>query len=214
MVPPVRARLFALVRTRATVDERLAQFGPTARERTRAGFTAANVHYPPRRVTLIGLKQERRLEVWAGPDDGPVALVLSYPILAASGGPGPKLREGDRQVPEGLYRIESLNPNSLYHVALRVSYPSDEDRRQAAAEGRTNLGGDIMIHGSDASIGCLAMGDPAAEELFTLAADVGFDRIEVLLAPSDLRHTTPTDDRTWVNDRYDALRRRLAELSR
>lgn len=180
----------------------------------RRGFADASVPYPPGRVTLIGLKQEKRLEVWAGPADGSLARVLSYPILAASGGLGPKLREGDRQVPEGLYRIESLNPNSLYHVALRINYPSDDDRRQAAAEGRTRLGGDIMIHGSDASIGCLAMGDPAAEELFTLAADVGIGRIEVLLAPTDLRVMSVSDDRAWVNERYKVLRDKLTSLTR
>jgi len=48
----------------------------------------------------------------------------------------PKLKEGDQQVPEGIYRIESLNPNSLYHLALRVNYPNQEDRRRAIEDGR------------------------------------------------------------------------------
>ena len=71
-----------------------------------------------------------------------------YPIRAASGALGPKLREGDRQVPEGVYDIESLNPNSRFHVALRVGYPNAFDRQMAGREGRTALGGDIMIRAS------------------------------------------------------------------
>ena len=78
----------------------------------------------------------------------------SIPVLGMSGKLGPKLGEGDRQVPEGIHRVESLNPNSLYHLALRVGYPNEEDRKHAAQEGRTNLGSDIMIHGKNSSIGC------------------------------------------------------------
>jgi len=97
------------------------------------------------------------------------------------------LREGDQQVPEGIYSIESLNPNSSYHLSLRVNYPNVFDREQAAREGRTNLGGDIMIHGGAVSVGCLAMGDEAAEDLFVLAADTGLTNITVILSPVDFR---------------------------
>jgi hypothetical protein len=170
-----------------TIATRVAAYGAPARARLAPGFVRAGVAYPPRAVTLVGLKRERTLEVYAGASATTQALVASYPILAASGGPGPKLREGDSQVPEGLYGIESLNPNSAFHLSLRVSYPSATDRRRAAADRRTGLGGDIMIHGNAVSIGCLAMGDPAAEELFVLAADTGLPRIAVILAPHDLR---------------------------
>lgn len=74
--------------------------------------------------------------------------IKSYPILAASGSIGPKLRESDMQVPEGVYQIESLNPNSQFHLSLRVNYPNEFDREQARIDGRAQLGGDIMIHGS------------------------------------------------------------------
>ena len=91
--------------------------------------------------------------------------VLADPILAASGVSGPK-REGDKQVPEGFYRIELLNPNSRYHLSLRVNYPNADDLERARQDGRalSTLGGDIMIHGGSASIGCLALGDPAVGE--------------------------------------------------
>jgi murein L,D-transpeptidase YafK len=171
----------------ATVGSRVAEHGPAARSRLAPAFTRAGVAYPPRAVTLVGLKREARLEVYAGSRRGAEAFVTSFPILAASGGPGPKLREGDLQVPEGVYGIESLNPNSRYHLALRVNYPNAMDRRRGAADGRRRLGGDIMIHGNAVSIGCLAMGDAVAEELFVLAADTGLPGVRVVLAPHDLR---------------------------
>jgi murein L,D-transpeptidase YafK len=171
----------------ATTAERVATYGASVRSRLAPACEAAGVAYPPTTFTLIGLKAEKRLELWAPDAGGRPRLIKAYPILAASGGVGPKLREGDRQVPEGLYGIESLNPSSRFHLSLRVDYPNAADRRRAQAEGRTGLGGDIMIHGSDVSIGCLAMGDPAAEELFVLAALTGPKNIRVILSPVDFR---------------------------
>src|SRR5262249_22886762 len=141
----------------------------------------------PHGLVLVGLKEERQLEVYASSSAGPYQFIRSYPILAASGTLGPKLKEGDRQVPEGIYAIEALNPNSRFHLSLRVGYPNTFDREQARNEGRANLGGDIMIHGKAVSIGCLAVGDVAAEDLFVLAADVGLTNITVILAPVDFR---------------------------
>jgi murein L,D-transpeptidase YafK len=182
----------------ATTAERVATYGAAVKERLEPACTAQGVAYPPASLTLIGLKAEKRLELWAPDASGRPRLVKTYPILAASGGVGPKLREGDGQVPEGLYGIESLNPNSRFHLSLRVGYPNADDRR----EGRTRLGGDIMIHGSNVSIGCLAMGDPAAEELFVLAALTGPANIQVILSPVDFRKqatvTIPAGQPDWV----------------
>lgn len=163
---------------------------------------------------LVAFKEERRLEVWAFEQQQKrLALLKTYPILAASGTAGPKTREGDRQVPEGEYKIESLNPNSLYHLALRLNYPNEDDLEAAKSEGRTNLGGDIMIHGSNTSVGCLAMGDPAIEELFVLAADTGLDKVSVLVAPWDFsRRSAPEDNREWVRSRFRTLRFMLCGL--
>jgi hypothetical protein len=215
LVPPLRARACKLVRPTADVAARVKEYGPAVRARMRPAFDRAGVAYPPARVLLVGLKRERRLEVYGSDAGGPMRFVAAYPILAASGGPGPKLREGDNQVPEGIYRIESLNPNSLYHLAMRVGYPSDNDRARGAADGRMHLGGDIMIHGGAASVGCLAMGDPAAEELFVLAADAGVDRVEAILSPVDFRggESAPVAGMpAWVAGRYAEIRARLEAL--
>ena len=139
-----------------------------------------------------------------------------YLVLGASGRLGPKLAWGDLQVPEGLYRIEYLNPNSRYHLSLRIGYPNEFDLRQAALDARDDLGGDIMIHGAEDSIGCLAMGDEAAEDLFVLAADVAPENIDVILSPVDFRvRPLPPSDRPqpqWIDDLYTEIRRALAEL--
>lgn len=129
-----------------------------------------------------------------------------------SGGPGPKRRAGDRQVPEGFYEIDGLNPNSLFHLSLRVDYPNAEDRAAATVPVK-ELGGDIFVHGGAASIGCVALGDDAIEEVFTLVARVPAGRRRILLAPVDLRvnPAPPTDD-ARVATLYRRLGAELASL--
>jgi len=213
-VGPVRVYCVVrrVVRGEASIAERVRQYGPAAEARLSERFAAAGVEYPPPKLVMVGLKQERQLLLLAPVTGGGWREAARYRILGASGGPGPKLRRGDGQVPEGFYRIESLNPNSLYHLSLRVDYPNTEDRAYAAAENRTNLGGDIMIHGKDGSVGCLAMGDPAIEDLFVLANRVGLNNIEIVLAPS-ARPQTPPIAPAWVTGLYDRLGAKLRELS-
>ena len=167
-------------------------------------------------MTLVGLKTEKILQVYANDSTGAPRFVRSYPIRAASGHLGPKLREGDGQVPEGIYPIESLNPNSRFHLALRVGYPNAFDREQAAKDGRTNLGGDIMIHGNSVSVGCLAMGDEAAEDLFVLAGDTGLKSVTVILTPVDFREgkSVPRSAQLpgWTESLYQTIRSRLKEF--
>ena len=108
-------------------------------------------------------KRERLLEVWLKAGDR-YRLWETHPICAMSGDLGPKLREGDRQAPEGFYEItpSALNPASSYHLSMNIGYPNGFDR----AHGRT--GSAIMIHGDCASIGCFAMTDPVIEPIYTL----------------------------------------------
>ena len=216
-IPPVRRLFHPLIlsfRGNRTVEDRLREFS-AARARVRTACSVNGIAFPPPRVVLLGFKQERRLEVYGGSTEGPLRLLHSYPIQAASGILGPKLREGDRQVPEGVYALESLNPNSRFHAALRVSYPNELDVSRARREGRTQLGGDIMIHGGAASVGCLAMGDPAIEDLFVLAAEAGIENVTIVLSPVDLRITPlPVELQGVDGERYAALRSALSELER
>ena len=209
---PIRTRLFG----KATVADQVVRYGPAARERLAPAFTRAGVPYPPERFVIAAFKLEREVHLLAAGPGQALAFVKSYPVLAASGELGPKLREGDRQVPEGIYGIESLNPNSRFHLALRVSYPNADDRARGARDGRAQLGGDIMIHGNAVSIGCLAMGDVAAEELFIVAADTGWQNCRVVISPVDFRrHKLPADFTPpvpWAGELYAGLTAELGGL--
>ncbi len=174
-----------MFKRRYSIEDRLAQFGEAANERLRPFFQKAGVAFPPADVTFVAYKREKRLDLYARDLMGSWKFIRAYRIQAASGGLGPKLREGDKQVPEGVYDIGYLNPNSSYHVSMRVAYPNDFDRLMALHEGRDRLGGDIMIHGKALSAGCLAMGDKPAEELFSLAAQVGVEKVRVIVSPLD-----------------------------
>ena len=201
-----------------TVADRLTEFSEVVHARIQPRFREIGIAYPPKKLILVGLKQERQLELWVSDGSPDFRFLKSYPILAASGTLGPKLKEGDGQVPEGLYQIESLNPNSRFHLALRVNYPNAQDEARARHDGRADLGSDIMIHGSAVSIGCLAMGDQAAEDLFVLAAETGIKNISVLLAPIDFRvRDLPPDSlppSSWTPELYADIRKALSSLKR
>lgn len=207
-----------MTQRKRSLEEALETYGPAARERLRPYLRAAGFAETPRTLRLVALKEEGWLELWGGGESRRLErgwrAIRRYPILAASGGPGPKLKEGDGQVPEGRYRLILLNPNSAYHLSVRIGYPGPEDLAQAAREGRGDLGGDIMLHGGARSVGCLALGDPAIEELFVLTAAVGLADSEILIAPLDLRHREARDPRKWVQERYAALGESLKAMPR
>ena len=115
-------------------------------------------------VHLRIFKEESILEVWME-RSGRYELALTYPICAWSGTLGPKLREGDKQSPEGFYLVSErqLKPDSSFHRALNVGFPNAYD----SAQGRT--GSFLMIHGACVSIGCYAMTDTAIEDIYLLA---------------------------------------------
>lgn len=193
-----------------THEQVLAELRPRRRPALQSAAAAAGVPYPPARLRLVGLKSEHVLEVWAAAAHGWRRL-RSYPILAASGGLGPKLLQGDLQVPEGVYRLTTFNPHSSYHLSIRVDYPNADDRAAARRDGRDDLGGDIYIHGRSVSIGCLAIGDDAIEELYVLLADVGLQRSLALLVPSADPRPQPGAP-PWVAPLYERLRRELRDI--
>jgi murein L,D-transpeptidase YafK len=115
-------------------------------------------------------KEEAELEVWKKNQDGEYALLKTYPICRWSGGLGPKIKEGDRQAPEGFYAITpgQMNPNSNYYLAFNTGYPNAFDR----AWGRT--GSQLMVHGDCSSRGCYAMTDEQMVEIYALARESFF----------------------------------------
>jgi hypothetical protein len=199
-----------------TVEDVLDDFGAYAGRKMSPYFAKAKVPYPPREVVLLALKEEKKLEVWAR-SEGEFRFIRDYDIQAASGRAGPKLRQGDRQVPEGVYRIVSLNPNSHYHLSMKLDYPNAFDLLHADEEGRYDPGSDIFIHGKAASIGCLAMGDETIEELFVLTARVGKENVKVVIAPHDPRRSPLRADDdglpAWAPELYALIDREVQALS-
>lgn len=167
--------------------------------------------WPPAHVQLLAFKTERVLEVWAGPRTGELVRIATFPIEAASGGLGPKAREGDKQVPEGVYGLPRLNPNSQFHLSLFVDYPNSDDvaRSKIPVE---KMGGEIFVHGGAASIGCIAIGDAAIDDVFTIAAQVDDDDRGIIIAPYDFRRPpNPPPDLPADEALYARLRSALNE---
>lgn len=115
-------------------------------------------------------KEESELEVWKEDRSGRFALLKTYPICRWSGELGPKIKQGDRQAPEGFYTITPslMNPNSSYYLAINMGFPNAFDK----AHGRT--GEFLMIHGDCSSSGCYAMTDEQIAEIYALARESFF----------------------------------------
>lgn len=149
-------------------EERVARARKEKEAGLRARFAEVGVAYPAKRMFLRAFKRERQLEMWAGDASGPLKLIRTYTVAAASGDLGPKRRQGDRQVPEGVYVVDRFNPSSSFHLSLGLNYPNESDRIRSDKE---KPGGDIFIHGDRRSIGCLAMTDPIIREVYLGAVD-------------------------------------------
>ena len=136
---------------------------------------ALGIAWPPRELYLRAFKAERVLEVWAGNGRGqPLELFEQHPICGESGSIGPKVERGDLQIPEGLYVVTKLHPDSQGWLSLRMSYPNVADRARAAERGaaeqrRVSPGGDILVHGTCISIGCIAIDNEPIERVYLLA---------------------------------------------
>ena len=115
-------------------------------------------------------KQEAELEVWKQDRTGRFALLKTYPICRWSGDLGPKVREGDRQAPEGFYSITpgQMNPQSAYYLSFNTGFPNAFDR----ALERT--GSELMVHGDCSSRGCYAMTDEQIAEIYSLGRESFF----------------------------------------
>lgn len=138
-------------------------------------------------IALLAFKDTKKLELYIKSPETTYHLIKTYNFTAFSGKIGPKLKNGDKQIPEGIYRMEYLNPNSRYHLSLKVSYPNAFDLEKAKVDGRADLGGDIMIHGKKVTIGCIPIGDQNIEEVFILATKSSNQNFPIIISPTDFR---------------------------
>ena len=126
------------------------------------GFTVDDVH-----ILIMAFKAEKKLEIYAKTrTETEYKRIADYVICASSGVLGPKRKSGDGQIPEGFYKIDRFNPTSNFYLSLGINYPNQADRKKSAA---SNRGGDIFIHGSCVTIGCLPMTDDKIKEIYLYA---------------------------------------------
>jgi hypothetical protein len=189
------------VSVESAIDKAVARYGLQMEPQLKGFFRNAHVAYPPKDIALLAFKKERQVQLWAKNSHAGWRYIHNYPLTAFSGRLGPKLKEHDYQIPEGVYRLTSFNPFSSMHLSMMINYPNHFDRLQASKDGRRRLGGDIFLHGKSMSVGCLAIGDRAIDQLFLLVRRVGLGHTQIIIAPNDLRHSKPATS-TFAQPRW------------
>lgn len=198
-----------------TVNQALKKFGPPARKSLAERFKTAGLTYPPKKCCLIYLKEENLLYLFGFDKKQKWIRIANYSLLSWSGKLGPKLKEGDMQMPEGFYRFTALGADT--HLCLWVDYPNRRDRARAKLDHRTGLGGDIQIHEGVYSTGCVVLDHASMAEIFVLAHDIGCENMRLIMAPCNLAaHEAKIDyalQPRWLPGLYKDLKAGLAPFS-
>lgn len=136
---------------------------------------------------IRAFKKEQDLEVWVKEKNKDRFVLLhTYDFCLTSGTLGPKRKEGDYQIPEGIYQINHFNPVSNFHLSLGINYPNDSDE---ILSDKTHPGSAIYIHGNCVTIGCIPITDDKIKELYVIAVEArngGQEKIPVHIFPSRL----------------------------
>jgi murein L,D-transpeptidase YafK len=150
----------------------------------RKQFAAKGLQWPAKYIYIRSFKFDGQLEIWVKNErKEPFKLFKTYRVCAMAGTLGPKRMAGDYQVPEGFYYINEFNPNSNYHLSLGLNYPNQSDKILSDS---LRPGGDIYIHGSCVTVGCIPLTDEYIDEVYILAAyakTAGEDYIPVHIYP-------------------------------
>lgn len=150
-------------------------------------FSQQKLSYSGFHLFIRGFKKEKELEVWVkekGKDT--YTLLTTYPFCAVSGQLGPKRKEGDLQIPEGVYHLNHFNPQSNFHLSLGINYPNASDKILSDPK---HPGSAIYIHGNCVTIGCIPITDDKIKELYILAVEAtnnGQQKIPVHIFPTKL----------------------------
>ncbi|MEO6069531.1 MAG: energy transducer TonB [Chitinophagaceae bacterium] len=157
-------------------------------------FKQKGLEWPATNIYIRSFKYDSQLEVWVRNNrKEPFKLFKTYKVCALAGSLGPKRMEGDYQVPEGFYCINEFNPRSNYHLSLGINYPNASDRILSDS---ARPGGDIYIHGSCVTVGCIPIQNEQIEEVYILAAlakNAGQDYIPVHIFPIRYNNKKSTD---------------------
>ena len=158
-------------------------------------------------VLIRTYKKEAEFEIWKMKADGRYVHFKTFPMCRWSGQLGPKLREGDRQVPEGFYRITpgQMNPTSQYYLSFNVGYPNAYDRAHGAS------GGSIFVHGACSSAGCFSMTDAQIDQIYAVAREAFSGGQQVIQMQSYPFHMSAENLARYRNDPNIAFWRNLKE---
>lgn len=207
--------LISQVKGRETVESVASQIQTEVWNRLQPNLNAAGYKQGyPRKIILVAFKEQQQLQVYAN-DNNEIKLIKEYPFTAYSGKLGPKLQQGDRQIPEGIYQVAYLNPNSSYHLSIKVNYPNAFDKAKTKFSNDADMGGDIFIHGKAATIGCIPIGDQAIEEVFMLTKHAFNSGVKVIISPRDFRVNPNYPEIKaidWENELYQQISKELATL--
>lgn len=198
-----------------TVESISKKIQPSVKDRLRDELSATGYENEfPDEIILVGLKKERILQVYAKKGNN-IHFLKEYHFTGFSGKIGPKLKEGDKQIPEGIYKIEYLNPNSSYYLSMKVSYPNEFDISKSEFSDIKDLGTNIFIHGKSSTVGCIPIGDEAIEEVFLLTHYAINKGVKVIISPQDFRVNEKYPDIDFINweeELYDTIKSELKNL--
>ncbi|MBO6517952.1 MAG: hypothetical protein JJ975_15545 [Bacteroidia bacterium] len=156
--------------------------------RTKLGLAGLNADRYD--LYIRAFKTEGTLEVWGKHKHERVyRLIDNYAYCSNVGTVGPKRQQGDLQIPEGFYHLSKFNPESNYHLSLKVSYPNKSDSMLSQ---HADLGGQIFIHGGCLTVGCIPITDFFIEELYimaVLARQSGQNEIPIHIFPSRMNYS-------------------------
>jgi murein L,D-transpeptidase YafK len=211
--------LYSLVRNKGkckeTVISRLNALEGKVRQRLEQNLSLVGYKTEyPKEIILVAFKEEKVLQVFAKGYSG-IKLIKAYPFTAYSGQLGPKLQEGDRQIPEGIYQVEYLNPNSSYYLSIKINYPNAFDKSKTKFSDHKQMGNDIFIHGKAASVGCIAIGDQAIEDVFVLTQKAMNNRVKVIISPRDFRKNQAfpeIEQIDWERELYTSIAHELTAM--
>ncbi|MFN8325789.1 MAG: L,D-transpeptidase family protein [Flavobacteriaceae bacterium] len=198
--------LFFSLKEKQTIESVVEKYISKVKASLKKDFKKNNLSLDDFEMGILAFKKEQLLEIYVRKNETENwKLLKKYNFTAFSGEIGPKLNNGDNQIPEGIYQMEYLNPNSRFHLSIKVSYPNSFDLEKAKLDKRTDLGGDIMIHGKSATIGCIPVGDKNIEEIFILATKAKNKNFPIIIAPHDFRTNKTFPEIvgiSWDNELY------------
>lgn len=179
------------MQNKVNIESKLTHIKNTWLKQITKELTCMDVDIHQMHILFVAYKNSNRLELYVkNLQEDAYKLLKYFPITKQSGLLGPKLKEGDLQVPEGFYFIDIFNPDSKYHLSLRINYPNELDHSLH------RTGSSIYLHGGHESKGCLAVGDTAIEEIYLFALfakENGQEHIPVYIFPFPLTSENLTE---------------------